>query len=390
MKSETICIIPWIHTHIETTGDVKPCCLYNTPVGNTNVDTLENIWNSFEYQKIRQTMLDNKVPDGCSQCFQKEKLGGISKRLRENNDRKNLFNLIKDSSPMFEIRYLDIRFSNVCNYKCRMCGPASSHRINAENRLNGRPHYIKNIIEINKQNSLNSIYKNINFIDEVYFCGGEPLLLEQHYEFLEKLIQANNLNVNLRYSTNLSKLNFKNLNVLNYWKKFNTVNLHVSLDNIENKLSYCRHGADWNNTINNLKLVKEFKNINLYTSTTVSIFNILDLPNIINELVTNLKLIDINNIILGNILDTPEFYSIQSLHPSLKLIAEKQITDFILNNNLSNELKNSLDYIIKFMYKENLFDKNKLDFVKETTFLDSVRKENFLEAYPELALQYNT
>jgi radical SAM protein with 4Fe4S-binding SPASM domain len=388
MNSNTICIMPWIHTYIETDGEVKPCCLSKTSIGNVNNKSLKDIWNSKLYIDIRKKMLNGEKPEGCTECFDKEKFNALSKRIRENKSKKNLFYLIQDTRPKFDIRYLDIRFSNICNYKCRMCFGGASHSINAENRLIGRSHNKNDVVEINEEIALESIYKNLNKLDEVYFCGGEPLLIKQHYDFLEKLIEAKNFKVNLRYSTNLSKLKFKNVKVTDYWQKFENVNLHVSIDNIKKKLSYCRHGANWDNTVNNLNTVKNFDNIIYYINITVSIFNILDLPQIINEFVNNLNLVTYENILVGNVLDTPEFYSIQALHPLLKEKSVSNIENFIKENNITEDLKNSLIYIIAFMQEKDLYKKNKKCFINETQILDRFRKENFLDVYPELRLQY--
>lgn len=387
MTNNAKCLMPWIHTYVETNGSVSPCCLYDGSVGNTHTDSIETIWNNNEFKKIRQTMLDGELPRGCKECINKEKAGIESKRLREARFRSHQLDLIQDAKPMFQPRYIDIRYNNICNFQCRMCGPKSSHKISAEYKNLGLISTDNHIIRINYENSVAPIINNSQLIDEIYFAGGEPLIMQEHYDFLDALIDQNKTDLHIRYSTNLSVLQYKKYNLLDYWNKFDKVSLHASIDGTHNKLEYMRYGSNWENTIKNLKNIKLLPNVEIFISITISVFNVLDIIKIIKTFI-ELEVIDLNNVVLGNLVYEPDIYSIQTLHPRLKTIAKERITNYLEHNNLPVNLKQSLEYIITFMYANNTYEETNEKFISKIKLFDKSRNENFVDTFPELQLQY--
>lgn len=379
------CIIPWIHTMIETTGDVFPCCVYEgDPMGNIKNSNIVEIWNSKDYKNLRNKMLSGEAPEGCNACYRTEKFGGVSKRQRENQLRQHLNYLIENDSPNFELKYLDLRFSNICNFKCRYCYPMASHSISSEYKeLKWNLSRESDILKFNKKNIIDILYKNIAALEEVYFCGGEPLLMEEHYDFLDKLIESKNTNLILRYSSNLSKLNFKDKNILDYWKHFSNVQVHASLDHYGSKLEYIRHGSDWNNTVKNICILSKNKNIELKIAGTISIFNVLDIPDIF-ETYKNIGSLNYEKIGLANLVRDPSYYNIQSLHPEIKKQVQKKLLDY--NPDIESP-KLMCKYVVDYMMSKDTYEENKEEFVRVTDTLDKKRKENFLNIFPELKKQ---
>lgn len=381
------CVIPWIHCSIETTGEVYPCSVYDPSkgsMGSLKNYTIEEIWHSENYKTLRSQMLKGMIPEGCISCYKTEEHGGQSKRQRENNLRKHLLHLVQNDSPPFELRYVDFRFSNICNFKCRYCGPMSSHSIASEyKQLKWNNTYDTDILKFKKENIIDSLYKRINDLEEIYFCGGEPLLMDEHYEFLEKLIDAGNTDLVIRYSSNLSRLTYKNKHILDYWKHFSNISVHASIDHYGPKLEYIRKGAKWKEILSNLKEISGYNNIELRIAGTVSVFNVLDLSDIF-ETFNNLDMFDYNRIAIANVVRDPDYYNIQSLHPDIKKLATQKLQSYTPHNDM---IQLMCKYITKHMNEKDTWEENKQKFADVTKTLDLHRNESFLDIFPDLRKQ---
>lgn len=383
------CIIPWIHVNMEPTGDLFLCCRADQSsgsLGNVNTDSLNNIWNGDKYISIRNQMINDVEPTPCSICYETERLGGISKRNRENELWKDYAYLTNKAEIDFFIPYVDIRFNNICNLKCRTCRPLHSHSLGAEfKKLNKLiPHDV--IIKHSSTNINDDLDKLAPSMEEIYFCGGEPLLMDEHYRLIDKLIDVGNFNVRLRYSTNLTNLIYKDHNILHKWKKFNNVSIHASLDGIGKQLEYIRHGTRWQSIIDNLNLIKG-QNIDLKISPTVSVFNILDIADICKFYIDNGY---IGPDDLGvTVLETPYYYSIQTLHPELKLIARDRINYFINEYDFNDNTKKRFEHLINYMFDKDSWQDTKDQFISITAELDAFRNEDFKNTFPELSNYYD-
>lgn len=381
------CIMPWIHVNMEPTGDLFLCCRASQSygsLGNINNTSLETIWQGEKYKAVRQLMINGEEPDPCKICYNTEALGGISKRMRENDLWKDYAHLTNSVEADLSIPYIDIRFNNICNLKCRSCRPLHSHSIANEYKKLGKP--IGHEIVIKSKNIDSDLELLAPTIEEIYFCGGEPLLMEDHYRLIDKLIEVKNFNVRLRYSTNLTTLVYKNSNIIDKWKQFKNVSIHASLDGIGSKLEYIRHGTKWNQILENLNLIKE-NNIDLKISPTVSVFNILDIGEICSFYIDN-SYITPND--LGvTVLETPYHYSIQTLHPNLKNLAQERINIFLQTIKSYNEPSKKFNYLVNYMLNKNGWAQYKNEFKKVTQELDNFRNESFLDTFPELKEQYD-
>jgi len=135
MMNNTICAIPWVHLNIIPNGKVYPCCMttdFTGYAGDLNNQTIEEIWNSDYMKKVRVEMINGEKPNMCSRCFDSEQSSGFSTRLNHNryfSSKLAEIPVITQSDGTVEqvdLRYWDFRFSNLCNYKCRTCGPQYS------------------------------------------------------------------------------------------------------------------------------------------------------------------------------------------------------------------------------------------------------------------------
>ncbi|HHG83552.1 MAG TPA: hypothetical protein ENJ82_02285, partial [Bacteroidetes bacterium] len=127
----TLCMMPWVHLHVTQTGHVTPCCQApwqaERAFGSVNESAVAEIWNGNAIKKFRKNMLAGKPDPRCQACYDKEKDGFRSLRHVTNQDYGHHVDLLQATAPSGHLPeakpiYLDIRFSNICNFKCRICG----------------------------------------------------------------------------------------------------------------------------------------------------------------------------------------------------------------------------------------------------------------------------
>ena len=129
-ESKTFCMYPWIHLHAFPTGDAMPCCMtehHAGNIGNCHTQTLKEIWNSPAQKQLRLDMLNGNKNPMCGRCYEQEESGFFSGRQSANKHHGHLIERVLETEPdghyeKFELVYWDIRFSNLCNLKCRSCG----------------------------------------------------------------------------------------------------------------------------------------------------------------------------------------------------------------------------------------------------------------------------
>ena len=206
--------MPWIHLHVGDKGTAKACCVGNIPFGDVNTQSLDEIWNGDAINKTRSQFL-KEIPDKrCFVCINREK-GGAKSIRQETFEKFGHIDITRVESPI----YFDLRFSNVCNFKCKTCWHGASSKWFEEAKRLGTTAapqaIIKNIADFDL--FIKNYGEAILGAKEIYLAGGEPLVTEEHYYLLEFLIRNNKTDIRLRYNTNFSKLKFKKWDVLNSW-----------------------------------------------------------------------------------------------------------------------------------------------------------------------------
>lgn len=386
------CILPWIHLQVDNDGATRACCnakQIGKPLGNLLKENIVTMWNNDNYRKLRKQMLDGIEPEECKPCYESERLGLYSKRLRENADWLTYDSIANSEIAEFKIRHLDVRFNNVCNFKCRYCDPARSHSwandykkmnipINTISAINVNGEYLYDIIKTNL----------IDDLESVFFCGGEPLLMDQHLELLKELDKRKKYNTKLLYITNLSKLQYKGTEYINIWSKFTDVNVHISLDTIGSQLEYIRCGAVWKDIEENLKTVFSYKELlKPKIAITVSIFNASSIIDTVEYLV-NTGYINYDDISL-HVVKFPYIYSPQVLPTEIKQNITNKVEQFLLKNELPYFFKSRYNYFLNYMNDKDLYEQHKSEFSQMTKTLDNIRTENFNVTFPELTNYYD-
>lgn len=390
IKSKHFCILPWIHLHGWPTGEAYPCCVgvENLPLGNLRENNMEEIWHGDKMKTMRQNMLQDKPCGECQRCYNDEKHGLFSMRNSSNKHFGHYIKDVKDDSPDFKIRYWDVRFSNICNFKCRYCGPNfSSNWWEDKAALYGAEkighdkflHAGKD-----KEDIWQQMIPHLPYIEQIYFAGGEPLIMEEHYRLLKWLVENNRTDVRLIYNTNFSELKFKKQNVLEWWKKFDSVSVGASLDAMGPRAEYMRKGTIWNDIEDNRRqMIDICPNVDFYISATVNIFNALHITDFHKDWTEKgfIKAQDFNI----NILNSPSYYRADALPQHLKDTAIQKIEDTIVwlkDKDHLTRATNGYKGLISFI---NGKDNTKFlpQFFLLTDQLDQLRKEKFETVFSE-------
>jgi hypothetical protein len=286
----------------------------------------------------------------------------------------------------FKMRYLDIRFSNLCNMKCRTCGPELSSSW-YDDQIKLFPQYDRpKFIDLKTNpNFMDDLKPHLDTIEEVYFAGGEALITPQHYEILDYWLETGKTNVKLRYTSNFSGLKYKDKSILDYWKCFKDVRVAASLDTFGQKAEYARKGTDWERIVANRKtMIEQCPDVYFEITPTVSIFSVHSLYEFHRSWVEE-GLLDINNIRV-NILTHPRYFSITILPEEYKQRLRGLYNVYIQwlkDNKAQPHVIHAVNGIVDYMNSadhSNLID----DFKMQIKTIDDVRNEHFFEIYPEL------
>ena len=396
-ESKTFCIYPWIHMHAWPTGQAYPCChAKQHPVyGNVRTHTLKEIWNDSQMRKLRVNMLTETPSETCSKCYEQEDAGFFSGRQSANKHHGHHIQKVHDTKPdgtydEFAMSYWDIRFSNLCNLKCRSCGHIfSSQWYQDQAKLAGgdwKEHNTAlNIAGRSPTDMWEQLIPHLDYVEQIYFAGGEPLLMDEHYQILDELDRRGRYDVRLIYNTNFTHTELKNKSVFEYWKKFQSVAVGASLDAMGPRGEYIRKGTDWTVVeANRRKMLEVCPRVDFYISPTLSIMNALHLPDFHRDWVEKglLNPQDLN----VNILQDPVYYRID--------IAPKEYKQKIKNKLEAHlEWLRPLDHLnratvgfesaINFMMSTD--NTHLIDtFWRKTHELDAIRNENILDIIPEL------
>jgi organic radical activating enzyme len=385
------CILPWVHIHGNLTGNYKVCCFSEASNSSNNIlgdknTPLMDVWHGEPYKELRSKFLKGEIPEQCKNpCYDKESLGvTTSPRQNSNNTWKRYEYLQKTILPESPI-YLDFRFGNICNFRCRTCGPmASTSWIKEAKELFN--HKDAKLLDnwTNNEYLWDAIDKIYPTIENIYFAGGEPLVLDGHYKMLEFLLSKNKTDIEIDYNTNLSILTYKNYDLLNLWKHFKKVNLWVSCDGHGKVGEYIRKELDWDLFNANIDKVKpNISNLSVVVS-ILSIYNLTDLI-----LWANSKKL----FIYGTTLVTPSYLSCQILPTNEKEKIIIHYKNFLqANKNILNPFYvNHIADWLRFM-KGTPSNREELEiqFKKTTSLLDRNRNENFTSIVPELADWYDS
>jgi hypothetical protein len=438
--SSTFCPIPWIFQAVRNNGDIRICCQANvtenqgvvrhadgTPY-NAGKDNMEEARNAELMKTVRKNMLDGVWSAECARCMKEEDSGLNSRRQYELSNWK--FNLAdaqkvtQDDGTIVDtnLQYFDLRFGNMCNLACRMCGPTDSHtwyeqwleyhnddgyddthgRVTLQRNEKGRL-FTKDYDWHNSESFWEQIEKNISHIEHVYMAGGEPMMIERHYEFLQKCIDGNHAkNIIIEYNTNMTNLPDR---VLNMWTHFKQVRVGASIDGMGEVVEYQRWPLKWKSAYKNLQKLDDYaynnKNIIAWLAFTVTAYNVWHVPEFMWWKLKESGFKAINTtkkrpIITHHVAHGPKRTNIKLLPADMKIQLREYYNEWIerfnneddFDDNVKKNAQSILSSVLKFADAEDLSDK--LDeFVRFTKYLDKARKQSILDVAPQYKGLFN-
>ena len=396
MTDKHFCILPWIHMHIWPNGITYPCCLATNDyiLGNTNDKSFEELWNSERMTELRKNILAGKPTSGCSRCYEHEAQGSRSMRQNMNMDYEHLIprtELTNDDGTVDDVymAYMDIRFSNICNFKCRTCGPElSSFWVDDAIKLGRYSKEQPRILKI--KNTLDELWDDmeqwIDTVERIYFAGGEPLIMDEHYKILEHLIDIGKTDIHISYNTNFSKLTYKKKDAVELWKNFKYVKIGASLDAMGERAEVMRSGTKWSDIeANRERVLREAPHAEFQVSATVSAYNAEHCVDFFDDWIARgwvePQHIDINVLLF------PEYQRAQVLPTDMRKRIQDKLNDYMIRHDLKNVDKNGRSYNAMRAFINSL-DEDRSEqlpeFIKYNKSIDDVRTENMYRVFPEL------
>jgi organic radical activating enzyme len=358
------------------------------PVGNTKFKTLETIYRDAPMRGLREDMLNERPNPACGRCYEQEESGFFSGRRSANKHHGHHIKRIDDDK--FQMSYWDIRFSNLCNLSCRSCGHIfSSSWYQDQAKLAGgtwkEQNVALNYAGRTETDMWEQLIPHLDYVEQIYFAGGEPLMMAEHYNILDELERRGRFDVRLIYNTNFTHIKLKDRMVFDYWRKFDSVAVGASLDAMGPRAEYIRRGTDWDTVERNREQMMTIcPNVDFYISPTLSIMNALHLPQFHRTWVDKglIRPQDLN----VNILQDPAHFRID-----IAPIKYKQRIRLAYEEHLSwlrpldplNRATVGFESAVNFLMAT---DNSALvpKFWSKTNELDSIRNENILDIIPEL------
>lgn len=432
--SDTFCPIPWNFQAVRNNGDIRICCQANQTKNqgvvrkldgspyNAGIDNMEEARNATLMKEVRKNMLVGEWSEECGRCKSEEASGLNSRRQYElENWKFSLDDARYVTEPDGSIRepkleYYDLRFGNLCNLACRMCGPTDSHTWYEQwTEYNNSTEYkdTHGIVKLtrndkgrlttadydwhNSENFWTQIEANIPNIRHVYMAGGEPMMIERHYEFLQRCIDSGySKNIIIEYNTNMTSLPNR---VLDMWTKFKQVRVGASMDGYGAMVEYQRWPLKWEQAYKNLQKLDEYaqnnSNIIPWMACTVTVYNIWHIPLFMKWKLDTSGFKKINStkkrpIITHHVAHGPQRLNVRILPLDMKQQIVDYYNDYIkifheqypteIATNAEQILSGIMKYMLSGDYTE-YFD----EFLRFTKYLDSAREQSLADLVPEYA-----
>lgn len=397
-ESNTFCMYPWISAHKTPSGLTGPCCV--AVLADTHgYHTVEEISDSDYMRQLRLDMLNGVKNPICDHCHQAELSGTPSARHNANHTQSQYIDVVDTtrpdgSLPEFKYRYLDVRFSNLCNMKCRSCFNGYSSQWEMEDIKYPHPENPDILAkDFQTDTMLDSIVAQIPNIDRAYFAGGEPLITEEHYVILREFIRQGNTGALITYNTNLSKLHFRDEDLLELWRQFDQhVMVFASLDHYGARAELIRHGTKWDQVeANYRRLHNMWRQGEIYVAitTTITSLNYATLHEFI-EYMYDQDLVPQTWQV--NFAQHPPHQCAWVLPEGVKAQAEQNLRDTVarIRERTGNpdELQQFLD-VIHTVNHQNTWTEFSDMFQERMHRLDHIRGEQLTQVLPELAELYN-
>ena len=395
---DKFCVLPWISLETSPIGTVRPCCLAEEEIvddnGNKfdlNTASFVNIQNSQYMQNLRQDFLNAQQPSACRKCWREERAGRTSKRMHTLDRLKHMLpdqTWTADAKPLM---FLDLKLGNICNLKCRICGSWSSSQFAVEELANLGPnedrktnhHYQmlkKGAWPRENPTFWNEIDQVVDQIRYIEFTGGEPFMIQEHFDMLQGLVDRGIAgNIEIHYNTNGTQYP-EDADAI--WQHFKLVEIAFSIDDVGNRFEYQRTNAVWKEVCRNIgwfrTLREHYSNIRLQVCSTVNVFNVLYLEELAQWI--DQQAFDF---VYWNMMHEAYYFSISTLPANAKSAITIQLQQSKVNDTTHQEFSK----IIDFMNRGVSLDGNILRM--RIADLDRKRNQDLATVEPEFATLIN-
>jgi MoaA/NifB/PqqE/SkfB family radical SAM enzyme len=390
---DKFCVLPWVSLEASPIGTVRPCCLAEEEIIDNDGNKFElssadfkHIQDSDYMRELRTDFLMGELPETCKKCWAVEDAGGTSKRMHTLDRLKHIDMGDKWSQDAKSLMFLDLKLGNICNLKCRICGSWSSSQFATEElkyvkekkqsfhyemlRAGAWPRENKSFWD-----QIDSCLNDIRYIE---FTGGEPFLIQEHFDMLQGIIDRNIAHqVEIHYNTNGTQYPEQAENI---WKHFKTVEIAFSIDDLGERFEYQRTNAKWTEVCANLDLFRDLKeihsNIRLQICTTVNVFNVYYIDQVAQWIQHNRKSFDY---VYWNMLHEIWYFSISRLPRAVKSALKLHLDTC----DIPMEFREEFDRIVDFMNNGESSDGSAM--LAAMRQLDQRRNQNLRDVAPELA-----
>ena len=391
MNNKFFCPLPWNHLMFKQRGTVQACCESWKDQFEPS-ETIQATANDPIMRQLRLDMLDpDTIPEMCSVCEQREKYQSMSVRINAQRlhshwtpETAQAVTKADGSVDNFHLEHLDIRWSNLCNYKCRFCGLMSSHSWLKDSKLLGQVHgkeYDPKTGIAEYDMDWEDLKTHLPHVRYCKLAGGEPTIMEGTYQLLQELVDIGNTQIQISLITNGTTIQYGKYNLIELLKNFKRVKIQISLEGMGQRHAWARSGKDdWHLIEQNVEKFINIANeynwlINFHSG--ISWMNMFHLSEFIMQYP--------NTPFIFNIVNNPAEMSIANFFKKdlqrCSLHYEKQIP------NASTELVHKhLTEVKKAIDKALLTSNETVDLEKFRSIqgiLDTSRKQSFAEAYPE-------
>ena len=245
-ENKSICFYPFLGL-IDNLGSTGVCPKNFDAL--TKVNSIEDWQNNDKYNAIREKMLrGEEVTEWCQDCYKQESLGQESTRQFETLEWTSRldFTSVDDFSKVTAPSYYELRPNNKCNIMCRTCDNARSHLIEKEWKTIDIPlwHY--------QPSNINFNHVDFDAVKRIYVGGGEPTVMKEFYEFLNKCIATGRTDFELVIGTNGMKFSDK---IMRLFDNFSDVCFSVSFDGYKKVGDYIRWGSDFDTIAKNTHML---------------------------------------------------------------------------------------------------------------------------------------
>ena len=389
---DKICMLPWVSIETSPIGTARPCCLAKDEITKPNgskyslrENTLEEIYHSDYMQDLRKDFLAGNKPVTCQRCWDEEAAGRTSKRINSRIRLKEYYNSVdfQNIDPN-QLWFIDLKLGNICNLKCRICGSWSSSKWAKEEidyipeLVDRKTHlaytYLKDGAWPRESevfwDNLKTLLPNIKYFE---FTGGEPFLIEQHFELLRYAVeQGYSKNIEIHYNTNGTVFPEQ----AELWSNFKHVEIAFSIDNVGTRFEYERHGADWQEVQENISKFTAMRSSKISTQlcTTMNIQNVYYLP----ELCDWISIQTFDHVYF-NMLHDPWHMCISKMTaPAQELVINRLTT-----HEFSSKYRAEVLRIVQFIRNGDGSDGQ--EFLQKMQITDEYREQSFLDTHREIA-----